>query len=119
AARHGAHRPLGPVQPWPPHLAAVDDEGAGWAVLAREVADQPCSIPHTLAGVSGICSVRAACGLPARASASATAFTTLGVAPIVPSSPTPLTPSGLFADGTDSFMAVTKSPAMTSARGAA
>ena len=47
-----------------------------------------------------------------------TAFTTLGVAPMVPSSPTPFTPSGLFLHGVDSSISVTKSQAMLSARGA-
>src|SRR5271163_1474095 len=52
--------------------------------------------PQIFAAVSGICSRIAASTRPARASASTTALTTAGVAPIVPSSPTPLAPSGLF-----------------------
>ena len=46
-------------------------------------------------------------------------YTTLGAAPIVPSSPTPFTPSGLFLQGTVSFISVTNSQATMSARGAA
>ena len=62
---------------------------------------QPLSAAHTACGVSGICSFDAASAFPARARASATAFTTAGVAPIVPSSPTPFTPNGLFWQGMD------------------
>src|SRR3989454_5773787 len=39
------------------------------------------------------------CVMPNSASASTTAFTTAGVDPIVPASPTPLTPSGFTGDG--------------------
>ena len=53
-----------------------------------------------------------------RASASTTALTTAGVAPMVPSSPTPLTPSGLFRQGVDSSIFVRNIEAMMSARGA-
>jgi hypothetical protein len=45
---------------------------------------------------------------PARASASTTALTTAGVAPIVPSSPTPLTPIALLRHGVDSSIAMSK-----------
>ena len=59
----------------------------------------PRQLPNLRRAVSGICNCAACTSRPARANASATAFTTLGVAPMVPSSPTPLTPSGLFLQG--------------------
>ena len=78
---------------------------SGTALLQTETRCPPfhraAAASQTLGGVSGICNAPLApCG-PPRASASATAFTTLGVAPMVPSSPTPLTPSGLFRQGVD------------------
>jgi len=45
---------------------------------------------------------------PARASASTTALTTAGVAPIVPSSPTPFTPIALLRQGVDSSIVIWK-----------
>jgi hypothetical protein len=78
--------------------------------IAREAGPKrPCCRPsarrhrHTTSPVSGICT----CSRPRErprgpgrpASASITALTTAGVAPMVPSSPTPLAPSGLFRQG--------------------
>ena len=66
---------------------------------------QRCSARQTFSPVSGICSASSrAAGTPARASASSTALTAVGVAPIVPSSPTPFTPSRLLRQGLDSWV---------------
>src|SRR5215475_1668926 len=50
---------------------------------------------HTRSGVKGMSRWR----IPSGASASTTAFAMAGVAPIVPASPTPFTPSGLEGEG--------------------
>ena len=54
-----------------------------------------CSARQTFSAVAGI----SIGGAPAAASASLIAFITAGIAPIVPASPTPLTPSGLRSVG--------------------
>jgi hypothetical protein len=69
-------------------------------------------------GVSGICSVSTANFGLARAIASSTALTTVGVAPMVPSSPTPFTPRWLLVDGVASSIVMSKGPTIP-ARGSA
>ena len=73
---------------------------------------------QTRSGVAGIWIFSAARPRPAWSSASTIAFITAGVAPIVPSSPTPLTPSGLSAHGIEVSNSVRKATPM-SARGTA
>ena len=73
---------------------------------------------HTRSAVSGICTCSAAAPNPAWSSASITALTTAGVAPIVPSSPTPLAPSELVRHGIEVSNSVLK-PVKPSACGSA
>ena len=68
---------------------------------------------HTRDGVSGM----SMCSTPSGRSASRTAFTTVGGAPIVPDSPMPLMPSGLVRAGISASSEMTSG--MCSARGIA
>src|SRR5206468_4772321 len=74
-------------------LGPFDKLRAGAGQPSGAGANSRASARHTCSDVSGICTRSASRPSPARSSASMTAVTTVGVAPIVPSSPTPLTPS--------------------------
>ena len=64
--------------------------------------------PDALRTSAASATLRRCAPAPARASASITALTTAGVAPIVPSSPTPLTPIALLRHGVDSSIVISK-----------
>ena len=95
-AAAAAQRLAGPGDLMPPGLASRAQVPA-------------CSACQTRSEVAGIWISSAARRAPAWASASATAFIVAGVAPMVPSSPTPLTPSGLVRQGIEVSKRVRKS----------
>src|SRR6185369_1224051 len=71
-------------------------------------ANSRASARHTCSAVSGIWTRSASRPSPAWDSASITAVTTVGVAPMVPSSPTPFAPSALVVQGTEVSNSVLK-----------
>ena len=100
-----------PLSSWPPRAQVLRQTGKPMKGHKRPLpedhlpitshrAQWPAISCQRRAEVNGICSRGAKSDRPARARASATALTTAGVAPMVPNSPTPLTPKGLLVEGT-------------------
>src|SRR5438067_517803 len=86
-----------------PQEAGLTPQGDGESEsLAAVVTPGPCIISHTREGVSG----NSRTGAPKRCSAFATALATTPPAPMMPHSPAPLAPSGLFGERAGQQLAV-------------